>query len=77
MVVGHHYRQIGVNEFGLMIKRKTLHKAEFACDIVDIHSLMIYTDLIEYNIGVDTEAQLLYCFPNLSELKTADNIATG
>ena len=33
-----------------MLRGKGPHKLEFAYDIIRIHSLRIYTDLIEYNI---------------------------
>ena len=48
-------------EFGLMLRRKGPHEPEFAYDLVRIHSLMIYTDLIEYNIFGHTQAPLLRC----------------
>ena len=64
-------------EFGVMLRGKGPHKPEFANDIVGIHSLMIYTDLIEYNIVGDTQAPLLHCFPFISKLKSGDIITTG
>ena len=42
-----------------MLTGKGPHKSESAYDIVRIHSLMIYTDLSEYNIVGDTKAPLL------------------
>ena len=65
------------NEFGVMLRGKRPHKAKFAYDIVRIHSLMIYTDLIEYNIVGDTKTPLLRCFPFISKLKSRDIITTG
>ena len=47
------------NEFGVRLRGKRPHKSELAYDIVRIHSLMIYTNLIEYNIVGDTKAP--YC----------------
>ena len=38
------------NEFGVLMKGKGPHEPQFAYDIVRIHSLMIYSDLVEYNI---------------------------
>ena len=35
------------NEFGVMLRGKRPHKPDFAYDTVRIHSLMIYTNLIE------------------------------
>ena len=53
------------------------HKLEFAYDIVRIHSLMIYSDLVEYKIVGDTKVDLLRCFPFISKLKGGDIITTG
>ena len=60
-----------------MLRGKRPHKPEFGYDIVRIHSLMIYTDLIEYNIVGDTKAPLLRCFSFISKLKSGDIITTG
>ena len=65
------------NEIRVKLRGKGPHKPEFAYDIVRIHSLMIYTDLIEYNIVGDTKAPLLRCFLFLSKLKAGDIITTG
>ena len=54
--------------------RKVLHEHEFAYDTVRIHSLMIYSDVVEYNIVGDTKAPLLRCFPFISKLKGGDII---
>ena len=59
-----------------MLRRKGPHKPKFVYDIVRILSLMIYTDLIEYNIVGDTKAPLLRCFPFISKLKAGDSITT-
>ena len=64
------------NEVGVMLRGKGSHKPEFAYYIVRIHSLMIYTDLIEYNTVGDTKAPLLRCFFLISELKARDIINT-
>ena len=56
------------NDFGLFLRRKGPHKPVFAYVIVRIHSLMIYTDLIEYNIVGITKAPSLRCFPFISKL---------
>ena len=60
-----------------MLKGKGPHKPEFAYDIVRIHSLMIYTELIEYNIVGDTKGPLLRCFLSISKLKAGDFVTTG
>ena len=64
-------------EFGVLMIRKGPHEPEFADDIVRIHSLMIYSDLVENNIVGDTKAPLLRCFPFISKLKGGDIITTG
>ncbi len=53
------------------------HEPEFAYDIVRIHSLMIYSDLVEYSIIGDTKVPLLQCFPFISKLKGGDITTTG
>ena len=77
MDLGHIFGSNVGNEFGVMLRGKGPHKPEFAYDIVRIHSLMIYTDLIEYNIVGDTKAPLLRFFPFISKLKSGDIITTG
>ena len=65
----------------MMLRGKGPHIAvttsEIAYDLVRIHSLMIYTDLIEYNIVVFTKAPLLCGFLFISKLKADDIINTG
>ena len=51
------------NEFGELNIGKGPHEPEFAYDFVRIHSLMIYSDIVEYNIVGNTKAPLLRCFP--------------
>ena len=65
------------NEFGVMLRRKGPHNSEFPFDIVRIHCLTIYTNLIEYKIVGDTKAPLLRCFPFFSKLQSGDIITTG
>ena len=69
-------RNVG-NDFGVMLRGTGPHKPEFAYDNIRIHSLKIYTDLIEYNINGDTKAPLLQCFPFISKLIAADSVSTG
>ena len=45
-----------------MLRQKGPHKPKFAYDVFRIHSFMIDTDLIEYNIVDDTKTALLRCF---------------
>ena len=75
--LGHIFGSNVGNAFGVLLRGKGPHKPDFAYDIVRIHSLMIYTDLIEYKIVVDTKVPLLRCFPFISKLKSGDIITTG
>ena len=47
------------NDRGISLPGKGPHEPLFACDIVRIQSLMIYTDIVEHNIVGDTKAPLL------------------
>ena len=53
------------------------HFPKFPYDIVRIHTLMIYSDIVEYNIVGDTKAALLRCIPFISKVKNGDIISTG
>ena len=75
--LGHIFGSNNRNEFGVMLRRKGPHKPEVAYDIVHIHSLKIYKDLIEYNIVGDKKDLLMRCFLSISRLKAGDNIITG
>ena len=75
--LGHIFGSNVGNEFGVMLRAEVPHKPKFAYDNVRIHSLVIYTDLIEYNIVGDTKAPLLRCFPFISKLKPGDIITAG
>ena len=65
------------NDSGILMCGKKPHEPSFAYDIVRFHSLMIYTDIVEYNIVGDTKALLLRCFPFISKLKSGDILTTG
>ena len=65
------------NDSGIHLSGKGLHQSTFAYNIVLIQSLMIYTDIVEYNIVGDTKAPLLRCFPFISKLKSGDIRTTG
>ena len=67
--LGHIFGNNVGNEFGVLMIGKGPHEPEFAYDIVRIHSLMIYSDIVEYKIVGDTKAPLLRCFPFISKLK--------
>ena len=75
--LGHIFGTNVRSEFRVMLRGKGPQKPEFAYDIVLIHSLMIYTELNEYNIIGDTKAALLRCFLFISKLKAGDIITTG
>ena len=45
------------------------HKSLFPVDILRIHSLMVYTDIVEYSIIGDTKAPVLRCFPFAHKLE--------
>ena len=62
---------------GILMCGKNSHEPTFVYDIVRIHSLMIYTDNVEYSFVGDTEAPLLRCLPFISKLKSGDIITTG
>ena len=74
--LGHVFENNVGTEFGSMLRGKGPHLPEFAYEIVRIHSLLIYADLIEYNIVGDTKAPLLHCFVVISKLKVGDIITT-
>ena len=75
--LGHIFGNNVGNQFGVLMKGKGSHEPHFAYDIVRIHSLMIYSDLVEYSIVGDTKASLLRCFPFISKLKGGDIITTA
>ena len=75
--LGHFFGKHVGNEFGVLMIGRGPHKPEFAYDIVRILSLMIYSDLVEYNIVGDTKAPMLRCFPFISKLRGEDIITIG
>ena len=75
--LGHVFGNNVGNEFGVLMIGKEPHEPEFAYDIVPIHSLMICSDLVKYNIVGDTKAPLLRCLFFILELKGGDIITTG
>ena len=64
-------------KFGVMLRGKRPHQSEVAHDIVRVHSLIIYKDLIGYNIVSDAKGPILRCFLFISNLRSEDNITTG
>ena len=65
------------NDLGIHKCGKGPHEPTFAHDIVRIHSLLIYTDIVENNIVGDTKEPLLRCFPFISEIRSGDIIIAG
>ena len=53
------------------------HFLKFLYDLVRIHTLILYNDIVEYNIVGDTKAALLRCIPFISKVKNGDIISTG
>ena len=74
---GHFFGNNVDDEFAVLVIRKSPNEHEFAHDIVGIHSLMIYSILVEYKIIENTKTALLRCFVFLSKLKGGDIITTG
>ena len=58
-------------------KSTSTYEPQFAYDIARIHFLMIYSDLVEYNIVGDTKIPLVRCFPFISKLKGGYIKTTG
>ena len=65
------------NQPGVIMKGKCPHYPQYSYDIVRIHSLMIYNDIIEYKIVGDTKTPFLLCLPFMSKVKSGDKISTG
>ena len=65
------------NDLGKLMCGKRSHEQTFVYDIVRIHSLMIYTDIVEYKIVGDTKTSLLRFFPFILKVKSGDIITTG
>ena len=57
--LGHIFGNNVGNEVGILMIGKGHHEPKFLYDIVRIRSLMIYGDLVEYNIVGDTKTPLL------------------
>ena len=65
------------NQTGVLMKGKLPDYPQYSYDVIRIHSLMIYSDIMEYNIVGDTKTPLLRCIPSISEVKKGDIISTG
>ena len=68
------------NNLGILMCEKGPYEPTLAYEFVRIHSLMIYTDIVQYNIYNivgDTKAPLLHSFPFTSKLTSGDIKTTG
>ena len=65
------------NQTCVIMKGKGSHYPQYSYDIIRVHSLMIYSDIIEYNIVGDTKTPLLRCISFISKVKNGDIISTG
>lgn len=54
---------------GIILTGDNDHEAPLPIDILRFHSMMIYSDIVEYNIVGDTKAPLLRCFPLMSKVR--------
>ena len=75
--LGHMFGKNVGNQFGVLMKGKCPQEPQSGCNIVRVHSLMTYSDLVEYNVVGDTKPPFLRCFPFISKLKGGDIITTG
>ena len=69
--------ELSSEAMGVFIQGKGPHFPKYTYDIVRIHTIMIYSDIVEYNIVGDTKAPLLRCIPFISKIKNGDIISTG
>ena len=63
------------NQAGVIMKGKGPHYPEYSYDILRRKSLMIYSDITEYNIVGDTKTHLLRCIFFISKVKHGDIIS--
>ena len=64
-------------DLGILVCGKGPHEPTVTYEIVRIHSLIIYADIVEYKIVGDTKTPLLRCFPFISKLKFGEIITLG
>ena len=74
--LGHIFRGHVKDDSGILMRGKEPHEPTFAYDIVRIHSLMIYTDIVEYNFVGDTKSPFVRCFAFIYRLKSGDIVTT-
>ena len=62
---------------GVFMSGADPHFPKFPYDIVRVHTLMIYSNFVEYNTVGHTNAALLRCIPFILKVKNGDIISTG
>ena len=65
------------NQTWVIMKGKGPPYSQYSYDLIRIHSLMICSDIKEYNIIDDTKTPSLRCNPSISKVKEEDKISTG
>ena len=63
--------------FGVILTENGPHNIKTAYEIVRLHPLMIYTDVIEYKIAGDANDPLFRCFPPKSKPKLGEFVTIG
>ena len=75
--LGHIFGNNVGNEFWVLMTRNGPHEPDFANHNVRIHSLMIYSNLVEYNIVGDKKVPFLRYSPFISKQQGGDIMTTG
>ena len=75
--LGHIFGGDMQNDLGILMCGKGSHEPTIADDFVRIHSRMIYTDIVDYNIVGHIKAPLRRRFPFISKVKSGDIMTTG
>ena len=73
----HFFESFVGSKFGATLRVKEPQKPEVACNIIRIHSCIIYTDVIEYKIVGNTMTFLLRCSPFIWKPEFGDFSTTG
>ena len=72
----HNFESIAGSELGVMLKRRGLHRPNFAYDIFRINCIMTYKELLECKIVGERKYPLLCCFSFMLKLN-AGILTTG
>ena len=65
------------NQTGVIMKLKGPHYPQYSYDFLRRKSLMIYSDITEYDIVGDTKTSLLRCIFFICKIKHGDIISAG